>query len=179
MNPRRKPLQRGSTSRTRHLLLAAVFAIGAGSPSAARAVDLEGWGGSFGLFDVTQEEEAFEVGVDYQFAEIRKLWGVAPLAGVGVTTDEAAFVYGGIHRAFRLGDSPWFMVPKLAVTLFDRGDGKELGQTLQFRSGVDVLRELGSGTRVGFGWYHISNASMDEVNPGANSLLLRVTWPPK
>jgi hypothetical protein len=155
----------------------AAAAIVLATPRALHAEPPDGWGASVGLFDVIQEEEAWEVGVDYQFAEVPKLWRIAPLIGLGGTTDGGAFAYGGVRRAIELGDTSWYLVPKFAVTLFTRGDGKDLGQTLQFRSGMEVLHELRSGLRVGFGWYHISNASMDEVNPGANSLLLRVVWP--
>ena len=157
-------------------LAAAVVSIVSVSSARARAADLQGWGGGLGLFDITQEEEAFELGVDYQFRELAKLWRIAPLLGVGATSDEAVFVYGGVRRAFRLRESSWYAVPNFAVTLFDRADGKDLGQTLQFRSGIELLRELRGGLRIGAGWYHISNASLDEVNPGANSLLLRVVW---
>jgi hypothetical protein len=154
------------------LLAAATLVL---APATAHAIDLEGWGASAGQFDLAQEEKALELGVDYQFRPV--FWGLEPILGLGVTSDQALFGYGGLRRPFELGHSRWYLAPHFAVTLFDRGEGKDLGQTLQFRSGLEVLYELQGGTRVGFGYYHISNASMDEVNPGANSLLLRVVVP--
>jgi hypothetical protein len=147
-----------------------------GAPQIGAAAGLEGFGASAGTFDLAQEEAAFEVGVDYEFPELEKAWRLAPIAGIGATSDEAVFAWGGLRRSFELGDSPWTLAPSFAVTVFDRGDGKDLGQTLQFRSGIELFYRRRGGLRVGAGYYHISNASMDEVNPGENSLLLRVVW---
>jgi lipid A 3-O-deacylase len=146
-------------------------------PVAARAKGFEGWGASAGLFDVSQEEEAVEIGADYGFRELAMAWGLAPVVGLGATTDEAVFAYAGLRRPFELGGGSWHLVPSLAVTLFERGDGKDLGQTLQFRSGLELRRQLRGGTQVGAGIYHISNGSLDDINPGANSLLLRWVLP--
>jgi hypothetical protein len=147
-----------------------------GAPPTAAAAGLEGFGASAGVFDLAQEEDALELGVDYELPELVKLWRLAPIAGIGATSDEALFAWGGLRRTFELGDSPWTLAPSFAVTVFERGDGKDLGQTLQFRSGIELMYRRRGGLRVGAGYYHISNGSMDDVNPGVNSLLLRVVW---
>lgn len=155
------------------LLLAA--AILSSSSAEARAANLEGWSASVGQFDVDQEQETLELGLDFRFRRV--FWGLQPIVGLGATRDEAVFGYGGVTRPFELGKSSFFVVPNFAVSLYENGDGKDLGQALEFRSGLELLYRLPRGTRVGVGFYHLSNSSLDEVNPGANSLLLRVVLP--
>ena len=156
------------------LLLAA--AILASTSAAARPPDLRGWSASIGQFDVAeQEQETLEFGIDFRFRRV--FWGLEPIVGLGGTSDEAVFGYGGVARPFELGNSPFFVVPNFAVSLFENGDGKDLGQALEFRTGLELLYQLPRGTRVGVGFYHLSNSSLDEINPGANSLLLRVVLP--
>ena len=58
------------------------------------------------------------------------------------------------------------------MTLYERGDGKELGQTLQFRSSMELARRISERFRVGFVFYHLSNASISKTNPGANSAVI-------
>jgi hypothetical protein len=134
-----------------------------------------GWSASVGVIDFARSREAVELGITHRWPEWR--WGLRPIAGVHVTLDETIFVYGGLRRAFRLGDSRWSFVPSLAISLYEEGDGKNLGGVVEFRSGGDLLYELPMGGRVGFGFYHLSNAVIYDRNPGTNSLLLRYQLP--
>lgn len=144
---------------------------------ATPATAAQRFGLSLGFFDFTQEQEAVEAGLDVHFRE--RLLGVRPVLGLGLTSDEATFVYAGLRRPVRLGGSGFHLVPNFAVALFDRGDGKDLGFVVEFRSGIELLYELGGGARLGFGFYHMSNASIDDTNPGANSFLLRYLLAPR
>lgn len=162
-----------SLGRSASLLLAAAIALL--TSGEARAIDSEPWSASIGQFDFAHEEKALEVGIDYRFRRV--FWSLEPIVGVGVTSDESVYGYGGLARPFELGQSPFYLVPNFAVSLYEDGDGKDLGQALEFRSGLELFYVLPRGTRVGVGFYHLSNGAMNDVNPGANSLLLRVVLP--
>jgi hypothetical protein len=87
------------------------------------------------------------------------------------------WVYLGLRRPFALGVSRWRLLPTFAVAAYDKGESKELGQTLEFRSGLELHYAFQSRQRLGLHFYHLSNASLSDVNPGSNSLVLVWTVP--
>ena len=131
---------------------------------------------SAGVIDFTRSKEAVEVGADFQWKPV-DFFKLRPHVGFGVTVDETYFVFAGARRELPLGASPWLFDISFGVTYYERGDGKELGQELEFRSGLDFLRQLPGGSRIGLGVYHLSNAGLARLNPGTNSVLLRWVVP--
>jgi hypothetical protein len=126
---------------------------------------------SLGVYDVGKGETAAEAGLELRLRPQR--WGIQPVAGAMVTDDAAAYGYLGGRRELPLG-SRWVVTPTVAVGAYRRGDGKDLGRTLEFRSGLELARLLAGGGRVGLVYYHLSNASLADRNPGSESLAL--TW---
>lgn len=129
---------------------------------------------SVGSFDIFQPDQAVEAGVQYRLRS--RAFRLVPHVGVHVTGDRAVFGYVGLRRPINVGRR-WLLEPSLAVAAFENGDGKDLGQVLEFRSGLDLTRRLTNGAKISLGVYHISNASMAENNPGANSGLLTYVFP--
>ncbi len=155
------------------LLFASLLLLVGGSGAEAAQV-----GFSLGVIDFSRDNEAVELGVDVGFGRWR--WGLVPHAGVHATADESYYGYFGVRRPFELGGSgAWLVAPSLAVSLYERGKGKELGGPLEFRSGIELLRRWRTGGTIGLGFYHLSNSSLYDLNPGTNSLLLRIQLPPK
>jgi hypothetical protein len=95
--------------------------------------------------------------------------GLGPLAGLSGTDDGALWAYVGARRPFRL-DRCWHVGPTFAAAYYEPGDGKDLGHELEFRSGLEIFCLGGTGRAFGFEFYHLSNASISDVNPGSNSL---------
>ena len=56
--------------------------------------------------------------------------------------------------------------------VYSNGDGKNLGNALQFKSEVNLFYKLGKSSRIGLGSHHISNAGLSSVNPGTNNFYL-------
>jgi lipid A 3-O-deacylase len=139
-----------------------------------------GWAFSAGKFDIARDEKPVEAGIEYRFRPFR-LWSVrlTPMAGLSATEDGNAWIYAGLRYDFDLS-ARWVLTPNFAVSLYDQGgDGKDLGHVVEFRSGLEISCRLGKdhgsgpvGPRLGLLFYHLSNASLSEVNPGSNSLVL-------
>lgn len=122
-----------------------------------------------GVFDIANDGRPFEAGLEIRKATRAR--GLQVALGLTATEESSAWVYGGARYEFAIS-SDWFVAPGLAVALYERGDGKDLGQTLQFRSSLEAGRRVSERLRVGLAVYHLSNASMSEVNPGSNSLIV-------
>lgn len=128
-----------------------------------------------GLYDVGEARETGEVGVELRrpVGSDRFEWS----AGLATTSDEAAWVYGGAGYDWRPG-ARWRLRPAFAISLFDDGDGKDLGGPVEFRSSLELAYTLRARLRLGLLFYHLSNAGIYDRNPGSNSAVLIVSFEP-
>ena len=61
--------------------------------------------------------------------------------------------------------------PSFAPGLYSKGDGKDLGHILEFKSELQISVDYISNSQLGFSYNHLSNASLGSKNPGANSYM--------
>ncbi len=145
----------------------------------------QGWAVSVGMFDTAGNpideldfniEQPFEGTVEYRFRPffLNKNVPIIPAFGVSATTGGSLWIFSSFRYDWEFAPH-WFLTPSTGVTLYDRGDdGKDLGGTVEFRSGIEISRQLPDGSRVGLLFYHLSNANLYDINPGNNSFVL--TW---
>lgn len=124
---------------------------------------------SGGIFNVGKSPTQVEAGLELR-GPLR--WWRLDLAG-GLSASEEGSVWGYVGLRKDLWASEKFVIaPGFAVAVYEEGDGKDLGGSLQFRSALDFGYQLGSRARVGLTVYHLSNAGLEDFNPGANSVVL-------
>ncbi len=99
-----------------------------------------------------------------------------PLAGAFVTTDGGGFVHAGFGADIPLGRFA-VLRPSFGPGIYLRGQGKDLGAYLNFRTAVEIAFPLGGGRRLGLEMDHVSNAGAAPTNRGAESLLLTLAVP--
>ena len=69
------------------------------------------------------------------------------------------------------------LTPSFAIGAYDRGSGKDLGHSVEFRSQIELAYRFDDRSRLALSLNHLSNASLDEVNPGTESLMLTYAFP--
>ena len=89
-----------------------------------------------------------------------------PVTGLMVTADNAAYIYTGFQI---YNEGPFKFTPSFTPGLYSKGDGKDLGHVLEFKSELQLSLDLSKNSEFGFSYNHISNASLGDKNPGANS----------
>ena len=99
-----------------------------------------------------------------------------PMLGGLINTDHGFHVYAGIRIDLYLTDKI-VVTQSFAPGLYERGDGKELGHIIEFRSGLDLAYRRKNGARIGAEVHHLSNASLDENNPGTETFLFTYSIP--
>jgi hypothetical protein len=127
-----------------------------------------------GYFDFNDNEEAAEFRLEWRGRPL--WWKLKPLVGVMGTSDAAIYGYGGIALDFYLGRR-LFIAPSFAAGLYSDGDGKDLGAVIEFRSGVEVGWRFDNGARLSALVYHISNAGIDDNNPGTEVFSIGYSLP--
>jgi len=66
-----------------------------------------------------------------------KWWVFNPLLGASITTKKQVYAYGGI--SLELFPSKYFVIaPNFAAGYYNKGNGKDLGFPLEFRTGVEA-----------------------------------------
>ena len=106
-----------------------------------------------------------------------------PFAGIEVTTDSALYVLGGIYLEDNLGklftgnQNKWNFTPSFGLGYYDDGDGKKLGNKLEFRTTLEISYQLKDDNRIGISLGHISNANIGNKNPGAEIISLSYQKP--
>lgn len=155
------------------LLFAFAILLHFAAPAFAEGPDLVAF--SAGEYDVFDDNKAAEFVVEYRMKS-PLVWKIAPLAGVMVTTDAAVYGFAGLGADFFLTDRV-VLNPNFAVGAYHDGSGKDLGHTVEFRSGVELGYQFDNYSRLGIAFNHISNASLGDSNPGTESLLLTYAVP--
>ena len=127
-----------------------------------------------GNFDFSDDKQkAILVGFQHQNENLYRdtfLGNVSPITGGFVTENSAVYVYTGIEWNVDMGEKILF-TPSFAPGLYHEGDGKDLGHILEFKSEVQFSYVASNNTSFGVSYNHVSNASLGDKNPGANSYM--------
>ena len=129
---------------------------------------------STGMLDYSDDNKrAGFLEATYTFSEAKsfntKIGNFFPITGAMLTEDNAAMVYAGIKADYKIGN--FVISPSFAPGYYDEGDGKDLGHMLEFKSEVQLSLNLSDSSKFGFSYNHLSNASLGDKNPGANSYM--------
>ena len=71
------------------------------------------------------------------------------------------------------------LTPSFSPGLYYRGNGRNLGYPIEFRSAIELSYRLNRNNWVGIQAYHISNAHLANKNPGINAYVLFFAFPIK
>ena len=126
-----------------------------------------------GMFDFSDEgKRATLVGFQHQNEELNRdtfLGNLSPITGAMITADNATYFYTGVQAQYKLGSLNF--TPSFTPGYYEQGDGKDLGHALEFKSELQLSLELPLDSQIGFSYNHLSNASLGDKNPGANSYM--------
>tara|TARA_B100001057_G_C22140528_1_gene678069 strand:+ start:36 stop:518 length:483 start_codon:yes stop_codon:yes gene_type:complete len=127
-----------------------------------------------GSYDYDDDNTSSLIGLNYHLAQndfnILNIIDINPVVGLFVTAKSASMFYSGFET--NIGSDDFFLNLSSSAGLYSNGDGKDLGNTLQFKSEVNFFYSLNNTTRIGLGSHHISNAGLSSVNPGTNNYYL-------
>ena len=127
-----------------------------------------------GAFDINDDYTAAAFNLEWRGEHL--LWTVRPLVGAAVTTDAGLYAYAGLALDIHIGDS-LVITPNFAPALYEKGDGKDLGNWFQFRSGIEVAWVFWDRSRLGVALHHLSHAGLGDDNPGTETLMLNYSIP--
>ena len=126
-----------------------------------------------GMFDFSDDgKRSTLIGFQHQNTDLNKdtfLGNLSPITGVLFTTDNAAYIYTGVQAQYSIGALN--IIPSFTPGFYNQGDGKDLGHAIEFKSEIQLSLDLPRDSQFGFSYNHLSNASLGDKNPGANSYM--------
>ena len=126
-----------------------------------------------GNFDFSDDKQSATLyGFQHQNEWLQRetfLGNVSPITGGFITENSAVYIYSGVEWNFKMG--PIEFTPSFAPGLYHQGDGKDLGHVLEFKTEVQLSYSFSKDTSFGASYNHVSNASLGDKNPGANSYM--------
>tara|TARA_B100001121_G_scaffold221311_1_gene194571 strand:- start:807 stop:1328 length:522 start_codon:yes stop_codon:yes gene_type:complete len=131
------------------------------------------WNFYSGMFDFSDDgKRATLFGLQHQNENLTRqsIFGtISPVTGFMMTSDNATYAYTGVQAQYKIGILN--IIPSFTPGLYGEGNGKDLGHIVEFKSEVQLSLDIFSNSELGFSYNHISNASLGEKNPGANSYM--------
>ena len=126
-----------------------------------------------GMFDFSDDgKRAGLIGIQHQNMDLNRdtfLGNLSPITGVMITETNTTYLYTGVQAQYKIGAIE--ITPSFAPGYYNEGNGKDLGHALEFKSEVQLSLELPKSSQIGFSYNHLSNASLGDKNPGANSYM--------
>ena len=126
-----------------------------------------------GMFDFSDDgQRAALFGIEHQNENLVRdsfLGNISPVTGFMITENNALYGYTGIQAFYDLGKLNF--TPSFTPGIYSQGDGKDLGHAIEFKTELQFSMDVFSNSELGFSYNHISNASLGDKNPGANSYM--------
>ena len=150
---------------------------------------------ALGLFDVKFDGSKTNEAVDFRYErrfknsvleigpESYNFFNLKPFAGIELTSDSASYLLYGFYLEDNVGtlfqgkESRYVFTPSFGFGIYDDGNGKSLGNTIEFRTTLEISYELKNNNRIGLSFGHISNANIGDKNPGAEIISLSYQIP--
>ena len=160
-------------------------------PLFAKGYDVFG----MGLYDIKFDGSQTNTATDFRYErrfdnslieigpESENFFYLKPFAGFETTSDSASYFIGGIYLEDNIGtlfvgqQSNFIFTPSFGMGFYDDGNGKKLGNNIEFRTTFEVSYKLENNNRIGLSLGHISNANIGDKNPGVEILSLSYQIP--
>ena len=72
-----------------------------------------------------------------------------------MTGNSSVYLYSGIEGQYGIG--PLKILPSFTPGYYEKGDGKDLGSVLEFKSEIKIGLEIFENSKLSYSYSHISN----------------------
>jgi hypothetical protein len=132
--------------------------------------DISIYTGQFDIKDEKGDDETSLFGLEHKNPNLFRntiLGKFSPVTGGFMTGKGATYLYTGIEGQYGIG--PVKILPSFAPGYYKQGDGKNLGNVLEFKSEVKVGFDIFKKSKIGYSYSHISNNDWGDRNPGTDN----------
>ena len=126
--------------------------------------------GTFDVIDKEGDDQTTLFGIEHKNPDLFRdtfLGKFKPLTGGFITGDSSVYLYTGVEGQYGLG--PIKILPSFAPGFYEKGDGKDLGGILEFKSEIKLGLDIFENSKLSYSYSHISNNNWGDTNPGTDN----------
>ena len=134
------------------------------------SADISFYTGTFDTIDKEGDDQTSLFGIEHKNPNLFRntlLGKFKPVTGAFITGDSSVYLYSGIEGQYGIG--PLKILPSFAPGYYEKGDGKDLGSVLEFKSEIKVGLEIFENSKLSYSYSHISNNDWGDINPGTDN----------
>ena len=132
--------------------------------------ELSFYTGTFDVIDKEGDDKTSLFGIEHKNPDLFRdtfLGEFKPVSGAFITGNSSVYLYTGIEGQYGLG--PLKILPSFTPGYYEKGDGKDLGSVLEFKSEIKLGLEIFENSKLSYSYSHISNNDWGDTNPGADN----------
>ena len=146
--------------------LFSVSSIHAGEGSA----DLSFYTGTFDVTDEEGDDQTTLFGIEHKNPNLFRdtfIGKFKPISGAFITGNSSVYLYTGVEGQYGIG--PLKILPSFSPGYYEKGDGKDLGSVLEFKSEIKVGLDIFENSKLSYSYSHLSNNDWGDTNPGTDN----------
>jgi len=126
--------------------------------------------GTFDVIDKEGDDQTSLFGVEHKNPNLFRntfLGKFSPVSGGFMTGDNSVYLYTGVEGQYGIGRLK--ILPSFTPGYYEKGNGKDLGSALEFKSEIKFGLDIFENSRLGYSYSHISNNEWGDRNPGTDN----------
>ena len=138
--------------------LLSTFIIFVHAQAEQRDTDISFYTGTFDVIDKEGDDKTTLFGIEHKNPNLFRdtfLGKFKPVTGGFMTGNSSVYLYTGIEGQYGIG--PIKILPSLTPGYYEKGDGKDLGSVLEFKSEVKIGLDVFENSKLSYSYSHISN----------------------
>ncbi len=150
-------------------LLVAVL-VASSLSSEERNSELSFYTGTFDVIDKEGDDQTSLIGLEHKNPDLFRdtlLGKFKPVSGGFITGDSSIYLYTGVEGQYGFG--PVKILPSFTPGYYEKGDGKDLGSILEFKSEIKFGLDIFENSKLSYSYSHISNNDWGDTNPGTDN----------
>ena len=135
-----------------------------------KSTQINVYAGTFDVVDDEGDDQSSLVGIEHKNENLFRntiLGQFKPITGGFFTGDSSIYMYTGVEGQYKIGKLN--ILPSFAPGYYEKGDGKDLGSVLEFKSEVKVGFDIFENSKLSYSYSHISNNNWGDTNPGTDN----------
>ena len=132
--------------------------------------ELSFYTGTFDVIDKEGDDKTTLLGIEHKNPDLFRdtfLGKFKPVSGAFITGNSSVYLYTGIEGQYGLG--PLKILPSFTPGYYEKGDGKDLGSILEFKSEIKFGLDIFENSKLSYSYSHISNNDWGDTNPGTDN----------
>ena len=128
------------------------------------------YAGTFDVIDKEGDDKTTLFGIEHKNPNLFRdtfLGKFKPVSGAFLTGNSSVYLYTGIEGQYGIG--PLKILPSFTPGYYEKGDGKDLGSVLEFKSEVKIGLDIFENSKLSYSYSHISNNDWGDTNPGTDN----------